>query len=285
MKRTIICPHCWAECFRWGCNCWKCNKQLIDGFCGGNKEASRYEFYKIANETIAHERMSEQNMTEREQLFARFFTEEVKLVTEMSIEEIGRRIEELEQIAFEARVKVQAADKVKKERVAKLSESEREKLISSPELTVSDAINAIDKRKKRLSAADKLLDNLLKLGLSREEALQQMGAIKVTESSQVIANNVTNSNAEPLAANNGNIELVVCSSCNTLYPKDNKHDCNKERFGEIRRKEVTVGDLKDTIVSLETRTVVEKIVDKAVNEVLEVMEEKKKVDTSWNPFA
>jgi hypothetical protein len=267
-RRTIICPKCWSECFRWACNCWKCNNTLVDGFCGGNKEASRLEFYRVANETIAHERMSEQNMTEREQLFARFFTEETKLVSEMSIEEIGRRIEDLELIAFEARAKVQAADKIKKERVAKLSESEREKLISSPELAVSDAISAIDKRKKRLSAADKLLDNLLKLGLSREEALQQMGAIKVTEEAQVIANNTDKliATVNPLSANNGNIEEETCPTCGTIYPKSNKHECGKERFGE-------------------RKTVVEKIIDRAVNEVLDVMKIEEKKDTSWNPFA
>lgn len=122
------------------------------------------------------------NEGQLKELHARFFNSETtEVVPDMDLETLSNHIQELEMIAFEAKSRLQAATQNKRERVAKLRLAEREKLISNPDISGSDALTAVSKRKERLSKADKLKQTLGSLGISTEDLKSIMGNIKIDE--------------------------------------------------------------------------------------------------------
>lgn len=127
-------------------------------------------------------------MTEKEQLFQKFFNgagEKIDAV-KMTLEQIMAWEQELELICLEAKATLQKVSQVKRERVEKLSQSERDKLITKPDILVSDALNGVKRRADKLSKADKLRESLRSLGLSEEEIIQQMSGIKIDETKKKV---------------------------------------------------------------------------------------------------
>lgn len=141
--------------------------------------------------------LNEEQMTEDEALFASFYNNQdvVSKCNTMSIEELLLWEEDLRKIVLEAKATQQRVTSTRKDRVAKLSKEERDKLITNPDGTVSEAINAVKVRKDRMTAADKL--NKLLAGMGIENSADIMKNIKVDETKQAIHNNT-------LAASNGN---------------------------------------------------------------------------------
>lgn len=129
-------------------------------------------------------------MTEKEQLFADFFSKTYtnKTVLEMTIQEIRDWIEtDLEKILLEAKATIQAAKQIEREKVAKLSSSEREKLLSNPSLSVSDSLAAVKKRKERKTKADKLYDSMIAAGMDEADARRIAGMLPVDETRKPLA--------------------------------------------------------------------------------------------------
>lgn len=130
---------------------------------------------------------------ELEELHARFFNNEsTQVVPDMDLAQLEEHIHELEMIAFEAKVRIQSATANKRERVAKLRQSERDRLISNPGISGSDALATIAARKENLntadkkaklrqSKADKAFDSLAALGMSGEEIAKILGKAKLAE--------------------------------------------------------------------------------------------------------
>lgn len=123
-------------------------------------------------------------MNEREELHAQFFASEAVLVSSMTFEQLDNHILELEKILLEGRARASAAVEEKKKRVRKMSDDEKDKLVTRPNLSGTEALNSVTKRKDRMTKMDKLQETLAALGLNVDEVKSITGTVKVNESSQ-----------------------------------------------------------------------------------------------------
>lgn len=112
---------------------------------------------------------------------SRFFNHELGVVAEMTLEQIVTHIEELEAICFEAKARIGAAKQNQKERIAKLSKADRDKLVTNSGLDISESDSLIRKRVERQSRADKTIDSLAGLGLGADDIKDLMSNVKVKE--------------------------------------------------------------------------------------------------------
>lgn len=124
------------------------------------------------------------SMNEREELHAQFFASEAVLVSSMTFEQLDNHILELEKILLEGRARASAAVEEKKKRVRKMSDDEKDKLVTRPNLSGTEALNSVTKRKDRMTKMDKLQETLAALGLNVDEVKSITGTVKVNESSQ-----------------------------------------------------------------------------------------------------
>lgn len=99
----------------------------------------------------------------------------------MPMEALIASIEELEDIILTAKASKDGKDTAKRERIAKLSKEEREKLISNP--NVGEGIMVPKVRKDRMTAKEKLAADLAAI-MGDEDTLSILGTVKVTETAQ-----------------------------------------------------------------------------------------------------
>lgn len=139
-------------------------------------------------------------MTEKEELFARFFSQAYnkgKDISQMDFTELDSWIRELENTVFEAKATLQGASQAKREREANLKTSEREKIRTADgQYVTSDAINSVNKRKERMSKTDKVIESYRALGMSEEDINGILKNIKPDETSQAIVNQGLNLNKD-----------------------------------------------------------------------------------------
>lgn len=169
------------------------------------------------------------NMTEKEELFAKFFSQAYnkgKAVDEMTFEDLDAWIRELENTTFEAKATLQGASQAKREREANLKSSEREKLRNADgSYPTSDAINAVTKRKDRMTKRDKLEETYRSLGMSEDDIKSLLGQIKVDEVKQTtpvvgaLSGQVFNGRPKP---------IDTCPDCGEDYEAKTKHTCKKD---------------------------------------------------------
>lgn len=98
-----------------------------------------------------------------EDLFAKFYNHEKILIANMSSDEFKAHEEELAKVAFEAKARLTAVVDKKREDNAKLRSSQKEWLMprsGAEDALVSDAINAVGQRKKRMNKIEKLNEQL-----------------------------------------------------------------------------------------------------------------------------
>ena len=110
------------------------------------------------------------NMNAKEKKFAKFFAGEKTLVSQMDDAGLRAHIEELQDIAFEARARLFASDDEFRERGAK---KKRDKGFSTSVQTddfTSEAINNIAERQKKMSKVDKEIERLVSMGIDRKDA-------------------------------------------------------------------------------------------------------------------
>jgi len=110
----------------------------------------------------------ELNMTQQEELFAKFYNHEKILVKDMDHIQLREHREELQTIAFEAKARLVAADDENRERKAKSSNKEWLVTDAKPDYDVSNAINVVKQRAARMSKMDKIRDGLEKAGLDED---------------------------------------------------------------------------------------------------------------------
>lgn len=103
-------------------------------------------------------------MTPEEELFKKFFNAEKVVVASMELSQLRAYREELSEIAFQAKARLVAVDEEVRTRTAKSKNKEWLTSVTSDQ-AASDAINAVETRKKRMSKMDKLRDQLSKAGL------------------------------------------------------------------------------------------------------------------------
>lgn len=103
---------------------------------------------------------SNQNtMENKEDLFKKFYNDEKVLISSMSSEDFRIHEESLAQIAFEAKARITAVIDHKREVNASLRLNQKEWLIEhndAEDQLVSDAINTVASRKKRMNKIEKL---------------------------------------------------------------------------------------------------------------------------------
>jgi hypothetical protein len=100
-------------------------------------------------------------LTEQEQLFAKFYNAEKLLVKDMEDFQLREHRDELRKIAFEAKARAVAADDEDRDRRAKTKNKEWLLTPDTNETRVTDAINAPKLRQKRMSQLDKMRAQLL----------------------------------------------------------------------------------------------------------------------------
>jgi len=141
-----------------------------------------------------HMRLSEEEFKE---LHKRFFNEEITFLTvnEMSIQQLEAHIEELELIAVEAKVKIQAAQETKRTRTAKLREQQRDSDGNFSAADFSDSIAArqrqardkTTKAKRGTAKLEALLKTYEELGITGAALDEVKNKLRQADDSPVLA--------------------------------------------------------------------------------------------------
>jgi hypothetical protein len=169
--------------------CERCRNELGDynGFCVFCFEADgikswnpdKYYIREVCIYAVTHgiAERSEAKMTPQEELFKELFTGAVKIVAGMDA--LTRRAyrEEMQKIAYEARVHVAAVDKIDDDEKKEKRRSQPFERSLNTDQSTTDAINTIKERQKRLTKQEKiqqgLEDMFKKSGMSLSEAQRE----------------------------------------------------------------------------------------------------------------
>ncbi len=150
-------------------HCWNCNTYNHDNHI---KEYAAKVTIKRLGLTMTAKRSKE----EQEQLYINLYNRGTALAVEKaSFAELDAYIDELEDIASEARITLRAAHDVRREKAAKLSKDDRDKLLTKED-TGSDKI--LKPRAKPKTTADKLALDMAGLGLTPEQIAAAMSHVK-----------------------------------------------------------------------------------------------------------
>jgi len=128
-------------------------------------------------------------MTPQEELFAKFFSEEAILVSELDDISLMARREEMSKIAFQARACLHAID----EDVRKRTKSKKFSIETdgNGEDITSDQLNVIKDRQKRMSKMDKVRQSLINMGVDPSEADKIVSARNIRDNSPSRLNQAT----------------------------------------------------------------------------------------------
>lgn len=156
-------------------NCYFCNSynDILTIHCW-NCKVNRPPELDAISEYIKHRRSGmltetrtiKMPETDRIELHTKFYNHEKPLYNAMTLEQKRAHREEIALILLEGRARMNAIDDIDREERAKLGPKGREWLTSNQDELSSDAINQPKIRKERMSKADKLKEDLAKLGSS-----------------------------------------------------------------------------------------------------------------------
>jgi len=104
----------------------------------------------------------------RVELHSRFYSKANELICNMSYEQQLAWEEELEMIVIEAKASIQASSQKRREKQASMSKEERDRLITNPDMSVSEGLLAPKIRKDRQSKADKMADDFAAMNIPPE---------------------------------------------------------------------------------------------------------------------
>ena len=123
-------------------------------------------------------------MTSQEEHFAKLYNHEKVLVKDMDHIKLTEHRGELQDICFEAKARLVAADDEMRERKAKTSNKEWLVTDTTQPYDVSASINIVKTRQARMSKMDKLRDQLVKAGIDEDTIRQMVGNLekKATDS-------------------------------------------------------------------------------------------------------
>lgn len=152
---------------------------VIDFYDEIDVSNTKYEIWKtelaeLGTFSIESKRMTDtvnSNMNPKEKLFAKFFSEEKMLIKDMSDDSLKAHIEELQQIAHEARARLTASDSEARERAANKKKNKGFSTVVEVDGDfTSNAINNISDRQKKMTKIEKEIERLVGMGISREDA-------------------------------------------------------------------------------------------------------------------
>ena len=162
----------------WLCKCGTLNSG-VNTRCAAFKASAFYrtlEHDQISPNTFDYlmmlkaEREDKKFVTDNEEKFAAFFNEETIVFSSLSPAEQISRIETLEEIAFETRARLTAGKSVMRDKQAKAKVgSEWTISPTGPDSAVTDSINKVEQRRKRMSKLDKQSAKLAALGFTQKE--------------------------------------------------------------------------------------------------------------------
>lgn len=171
---------------------WKCSCGLINGgtnkYCGGALTWKNIEHEQVSrNEPdwiMAYLAAKELGMTPEEELYAKFFSEQMILCKDMDMVQLREKRLELQKIAFEAKARLGAFDETIKEKKAKANNREWLVTETSSSFDVQSAINTVAARKARMTKGDKLREQLKNSGLDDKLIEEMVGKVeqKATDS-------------------------------------------------------------------------------------------------------
>lgn len=104
-------------------------------------------------------------MTPNEEKHAKFFSEEAVLVQNMTDVDLDEHIQELEDIAREAKARILASTEEKRNRRAKSGNKAWKVEPLGPDPTVSDSLNKVKQRSARMSKLDSMRAKMAALGI------------------------------------------------------------------------------------------------------------------------
>ncbi len=140
---------------------------------------ARIESYETSISRLSLHRQADElankgfTVTPQEELFAKFYNQEVMLVKDMDIIALRTHRDELAAIAFEAKARLVATDDEARTRNAK-SKTNKEWLVTADESQVnSDTVNAVKVRQARMTKMDKIKSQLLAAGID-DETVKEM---------------------------------------------------------------------------------------------------------------
>ncbi len=167
---------------------WKCNCKLINAGvnnrCAGINHFTNVKHHQVSPTQyditfywVREAERSIKQLTDQEDKFANFFNAEAILVATMDDGELMEHIQELEEIAFEAKARLTAAKTGQRDRSAKKrlggewSITDVNPVVGDKD--VSNTINKVQLRKKRMSKLDSTREKLLAIGLD-DKTVDQM---------------------------------------------------------------------------------------------------------------
>lgn len=168
----------------WTCKCGLINAS-INKLCAGLNQPvlDDLQHFQISPSTYditlywTRERRIKE-LTANEDKFAQFFNAEAVFVSSMSAIELEEHIQELEEIAFEAKARLTAAKTNKRDRDAKRFVGGDWSITpTNPDPNVTDTINKVKLRGQRMTKLDKMRDKLAALGIEDKEIEQMIAAM------------------------------------------------------------------------------------------------------------
>lgn len=161
--------------------CSKCNgyNDILRGYCihcnsyrDNDRNYFPFEVSTILSRGILIEYPIRSKMTndDRVELHAKFYAqagEEIR-INNMTYDQLVAWEEELEQLVIEAKAKMQRSSQERRERQQKMTKEERDRLISNPDMTVTEGLTAPKLRKDRQTKADKMAADFAAMNIPAE---------------------------------------------------------------------------------------------------------------------
>lgn len=177
----------------WLCNCGVLNSGINTG-CAAVQHYRNVNHQQVTPNTfdslmmLVAERELKQTMTDNEDLFAQFFNAEITLVSAMTEVERIDHIQELEAVAFEAKARLTAAKSHQRDKAAnKRLGGEWSVTPVEPDPNVTDTINRVQLRKKRMTKLDSTREALEKIGYDKKTIDTMMSAMMKAAANQADA--------------------------------------------------------------------------------------------------
>lgn len=125
------------------------------------------------------------NMSEKEKKFARWFASEKILICDMDDGNLRAHIEELQDIASEARARLTASNDEAMERGAKKKRDRGFSTSVASDDFTSETINNIAERQKKMSKVEKEIERLVSIGIDRKDAENMYRASTINQVQKV----------------------------------------------------------------------------------------------------
>lgn len=116
---------------------------------------------------------------ERADLFSKFYAQagEEIVINNLSYTQLVEWEETLEKIVIEAKAKIRRSTDERNKQKLQMSKEERDRLITNPDMSITDGLTAPKLRQDRMSKADKVAADMAKLGITPDMINQLMGGI------------------------------------------------------------------------------------------------------------